>query len=54
MTQKGLPTTDIARLYHSSVTLTPQGNILMAGSNPNGNVTIVPPGQPGFSSYVQR
>ncbi|KAJ7927584.1 glyoxal oxidase N-terminus-domain-containing protein [Mycena leptocephala] len=53
MTQKGLPTTDIARLYHSSVTLTPQGNILMAGSNPNGNVTIVPPGQPGFSSELR-
>ncbi|KAJ6588898.1 glyoxal oxidase precursor [Mycena capillaripes] len=61
MTQEGLPTTDVARLYHSSVTLTPQllnlvfshnlrSNILMAGSNPNGNVTIVPPGQPGFSS----
>ncbi|KAJ7033688.1 glyoxal oxidase N-terminus-domain-containing protein [Mycena alexandri] len=50
MTQKGLPTTDIARLYHSAITLTPQGNILMTGSNPNGNVTIVPPGQPGFSS----
>jgi len=50
MTQEGLPTTNIARLYHSSVTLTPQGNLLLAGSNPNGNVTIVPPGQPGFSS----
>ncbi|KAJ6514702.1 glyoxal oxidase precursor [Mycena vulgaris] len=50
MTQKGLPTSKIARLYHSSVTLTPQGNILLAGSNPNGNVTVVPAGQPGFSS----
>ncbi|KAJ7266995.1 glyoxal oxidase precursor [Mycena haematopus] len=50
MTQKGLPTTNIARMYHSSVTLTPQGNILLAGNNPNANVTVVPPGQPGFSS----
>jgi hypothetical protein len=50
MTQEGLPTTDIPRMYHSTVTLTPQGNLLLAGNNPNGNVTIVPPGQPGFSS----
>jgi len=50
MTQEGLPTTDIARMYHSSVTLTPQGNILIVGSNPNTNITVVPPGQPGFSS----
>ncbi|KAJ7178622.1 glyoxal oxidase N-terminus-domain-containing protein [Mycena crocata] len=50
MTQEGLPTSDIPRMYHSSVTLTPQGNILLAGSNPNGNVTFIPPGQPGFSS----
>ncbi|KAJ7595106.1 glyoxal oxidase N-terminus-domain-containing protein [Mycena floridula] len=35
---KEMPTTDIARLYHSSATLTPQGNIFLAGSNPNGNV----------------
>ncbi|KAJ6487983.1 glyoxal oxidase N-terminus-domain-containing protein [Mycena sanguinolenta] len=48
--QEGLPTTDIPRMYHSTVTLTPQGNLLLAGNNPNGNVTIVPPGQPGFSS----
>ncbi|KAF7351193.1 hypothetical protein MSAN_01550300 [Mycena sanguinolenta] len=45
--QKGLPTTDIPRMYHSTVTLTPQGNLLLAGNNPNGNVTFVPPGQPG-------
>ncbi|KAJ7901064.1 glyoxal oxidase precursor [Mycena olivaceomarginata] len=38
ISNKGLPTTDIARLYHSSVTLTPSGNILIAGSNPNFNV----------------
>ncbi|THU91429.1 glyoxal oxidase precursor [Dendrothele bispora CBS 962.96] len=34
----GLPTTDIARVYHSSVSLTPNGNIFIAGSNPNGGV----------------
>ncbi|KAJ7902655.1 glyoxal oxidase precursor [Mycena olivaceomarginata] len=38
ISNKGLPTTDIARLYHSSVSLTPSGNILIAGSNPNANV----------------
>jgi hypothetical protein len=27
-------------------------NILLAGNNPNGNITLIPPGQPGFSSYV--
>ncbi|KDR73335.1 hypothetical protein GALMADRAFT_142447 [Galerina marginata CBS 339.88] len=31
----GLPTTNIPRLYHSSATLTPSGNIMIAGSNPN-------------------
>ncbi|TFK33493.1 glyoxal oxidase precursor, partial [Crucibulum laeve] len=35
ISNKGMPTTEIARLYHSSVTLTPMGNILLAGSNPN-------------------
>ncbi|PIL37689.1 hypothetical protein GSI_01383 [Ganoderma sinense ZZ0214-1] len=35
ISNKGLPTTDIARVYHSSITLTPQGNFLIAGSNPN-------------------
>ncbi|KAF5381240.1 hypothetical protein D9757_007856 [Collybiopsis confluens] len=35
---EGLPTTDIARLYHSGVTLTPSGNIFLAGSNPHGGV----------------
>ncbi|KAJ6470090.1 glyoxal oxidase N-terminus-domain-containing protein [Mycena vitilis] len=65
MTQEGLPTTNIARLYHSSVTLTPQPlcgqhclhvlrrNLLFAGSNPNGNVTVVLPGDPGFSSELR-
>lgn len=40
---KGMPTSNIARMYHSSVTLTPQGNFLIAGSNPN-NRTVVGPG----------
>ncbi|KAF9265608.1 hypothetical protein L218DRAFT_986303 [Marasmius fiardii PR-910] len=31
----GMPTSDIARLYHSVATMTPQGNIMIAGSNPN-------------------
>ncbi|KAK7044681.1 glyoxal oxidase N-terminus-domain-containing protein [Favolaschia claudopus] len=53
MSSQGLPTTDIPRMYHSTVTLTPQGNLLLAGNNPNGNVTIVPPGQPGFSSELR-
>ncbi|KAF4598452.1 hypothetical protein EYR38_006854 [Pleurotus pulmonarius] len=37
ISNKGMPTTDIARLYHSSITLTPQGNFLVAGNNPNAN-----------------
>ncbi|KAF9069729.1 copper radical oxidase [Rhodocollybia butyracea] len=36
--REGLPTTDIARLYHSGVTLTPSGSIFLAGSNPNPTV----------------
>ena len=31
----GMPTSEVPRVYHSSVTLTPQGNFLVAGSNPN-------------------
>ncbi|KAF5360745.1 hypothetical protein D9756_005091 [Leucocoprinus leucothites] len=34
----GMPTTDIARVYHSTVTLTQRGNLMLAGSNPNGEV----------------
>ncbi|QRV74664.1 glyoxal oxidase [Ceratobasidium sp. AG-Ba] len=34
----GLPTSDIARMYHSVATLTPKGTVLIAGSNPNDNV----------------
>ncbi|KAJ7588942.1 glyoxal oxidase N-terminus-domain-containing protein [Mycena floridula] len=36
---KDMPTTDIARVYHSVATLTPNGNIFVAGSNPNALVT---------------
>lgn len=42
----GLPTTDIPRMYHSTVTLTPQGNFLIMGNNPNQNFT--PAGTPGI------
>ncbi|KAI9060002.1 copper radical oxidase [Trametes sanguinea] len=38
----GMPSSGIARVYHSSITLTPQGNFLVAGSNPNGNTTVGP------------
>ena len=31
----GMPTSAIPRMYHSSVTLTPMGNLYVAGSNPN-------------------
>ncbi|KAF9449109.1 copper radical oxidase, partial [Macrolepiota fuliginosa MF-IS2] len=34
----GLPTSDIPRIYHSTATLTPTGNILVAGSNPHGGI----------------
>ncbi|KAK7681667.1 hypothetical protein QCA50_015401 [Cerrena zonata] len=39
----GMPTTDIARMYHSSATLTPQGNFLIAGNNPNNHTNITVP-----------
>ncbi|KAJ7775159.1 copper radical oxidase [Mycena metata] len=31
----GMPTSDIPRMYHSVATLTPNGDIMIAGSNPN-------------------
>lgn len=37
----GLPTSTIARLYHSVASLTANGDILIAGSNPNGDVSTV-------------
>ncbi|KAH9463489.1 hypothetical protein Pst134EA_015572 [Puccinia striiformis f. sp. tritici] len=36
---KGLPSTNIARLYHSVATLAPSGLVMLAGSNPNPEVT---------------
>jgi hypothetical protein len=35
----GLPTSSIARMYHSLTTLTPKGEIWIAGSNPNLDVS---------------
>jgi hypothetical protein len=32
---QGLPESDIPRMYHSTATLTPNGEIMIAGSNPN-------------------
>ncbi|KAH9854846.1 glyoxal oxidase N-terminus-domain-containing protein [Lenzites betulinus] len=40
----GMPSSGIARVYHSSITLTPQGNFLIGGSNPNPNTTAPGPG----------
>ncbi|KAJ7353107.1 glyoxal oxidase N-terminus-domain-containing protein [Mycena albidolilacea] len=37
---QGIPASTIPRLYHSTATLTPNGSILLAGSNPNVDVTI--------------
>lgn len=34
-TTSGMPTSDIARLYHSVATLVPDGHVVVAGSNPN-------------------
>ncbi|EAU88851.2 copper radical oxidase [Coprinopsis cinerea okayama7 len=31
----GMPASDIPRLYHSTATLTPNGEVMIAGSNPN-------------------
>ncbi|KAE9407809.1 hypothetical protein BT96DRAFT_914461 [Gymnopus androsaceus JB14] len=35
----GIPASTIARMYHSTATLTPNGTIMLAGSNPNPDVT---------------
>jgi len=45
--REGLPTTNIPRMYHSTATLTPAGNLLIAGSNPNVNPFL----QPNASVY---
>ncbi|CAE6489177.1 unnamed protein product [Rhizoctonia solani] len=34
-TQAGLPRSDVARMYHSSATLLPDGSVFISGSNPN-------------------
>ncbi|KAF8578124.1 copper radical oxidase [Ramaria rubella] len=39
--QDGVPTSDIARMYHSSATLTPNGTIMLVGSNPNTDVSTI-------------
>ncbi|GJJ12922.1 hypothetical protein Clacol_007169 [Clathrus columnatus] len=39
--QADLPTSSIARMYHSVATLTPNATIMMTGSNPNLDVTTV-------------
>ena len=38
--QQGMPTSNVARMYHSTVTLTPHGNFLVAGSNPNSELFL--------------
>ncbi|QRW24733.1 glyoxal oxidase [Rhizoctonia solani] len=38
---EGMPSSDIPRLYHSVATLVPDGSIMIAGSNPNLDVSTV-------------
>ncbi|KAJ7173130.1 glyoxal oxidase N-terminus-domain-containing protein [Mycena crocata] len=38
----GLPTSNIARMYHSVATLLPSGAIMIGGSNPNDDVSTIP------------
>ncbi|KAF7315079.1 hypothetical protein MIND_00022100 [Mycena indigotica] len=42
ITQEGLPSSNIARMYHSVASITAKGNIMVAGSNPN--PAVIPPG----------
>ncbi|TFK83299.1 copper radical oxidase [Polyporus arcularius HHB13444] len=42
ISNKGMPSSGIARMYHSTITLTPQGNFLIAGSNPNNSTRVGP------------
>ncbi|KAF8205582.1 glyoxal oxidase precursor [Mycena galopus ATCC 62051] len=42
ITQDGIPSSTIARMYHSAASLTAKGNIMVAGSNPQPAV-ILPP-----------
>ena len=39
--REGMPTSDIARMYHSVASLLPSGEVLIAGSNPNLDRTVV-------------
>lgn len=40
--QEGLPSSSIPRMYHSAASLTPNGEILLVGSNPNNpNISTV-------------
>ncbi|KAF8595714.1 hypothetical protein BDV93DRAFT_528475 [Ceratobasidium sp. AG-I] len=41
-TSAGMPTSNIARLYHSVSTLLPDGRVMIAGSNPNADVETRP------------
>ncbi|THU95929.1 hypothetical protein K435DRAFT_819571 [Dendrothele bispora CBS 962.96] len=36
---EGMPASNIPRMYHSTSSLTPNGSVLLAGSNPNGGVS---------------
>ncbi len=47
----GMPTSDIPRMYHSVATLTPMGNIMIAGSNPNYDVWDFPEDWPYPTEY---
>ncbi|KAF9269500.1 hypothetical protein L218DRAFT_993537 [Marasmius fiardii PR-910] len=38
-TSSGVPATSIPRMYHSTASLTPNGSVLLAGSNPNDDFT---------------
>ena len=40
----GMPSSNVPRMYHSTVTLTPQGNFLVGGSNPNNHTVFAAPG----------
>jgi hypothetical protein len=39
--QTDLPVSTIARMYHSVATLTPNGSIMITGSNPNPDVSTI-------------
>ncbi|KAJ7636284.1 glyoxal oxidase precursor [Roridomyces roridus] len=49
LTQDGLPTSNIPRMYHSSAALTGKGNVMISGSNPH-PVVVQPPTTLSFPS----